>query len=240
MYKRILLKLSGEALKNGKQDSIIDIDYLNTLAKTIKDLSDEGIEIAVVIGAGNIWRGQIAESVGLDRRKADYMGMFGTVINAVTLASVLDNNGIKTEVFSALGDVKGTCKKYDKKAAKAALNAKKVTFLSGGTGKPFFTTDTAAVKRALELDCDAILMGKNGVEGIYDKDPTKERGASFIKDITYDEILEMKLKVMDLSAVELIKDKDIDIRVFSMGDLSNFKRVVNGESIGTTCHRKGK
>lgn len=240
MYKRILLKLSGEALKNGKQDSIIDIDYLNTLAKTIKDLSNEGIEIAVVIGAGNIWRGQIAESVGLDRRKADYMGMFGTVINAVTLASVLDNNGIKTEVFSALGDVKGTCKKYDKKAAKDALKAKKVTFLSGGTGKPFFTTDTAAVMRALELECDAILMGKNGVEGIYDKDPTKERGARFIKDITYDEILEMKLKVMDLSAVELIKDKDIDIRVFSMGDLSNFKRVVNGESIGTTCHREGK
>lgn len=240
MYKRVLLKLSGEALKNNKQNSIIDIDYLNLLGTTIKELTEDGYQIAIVIGAGNIWRGQLASSVGLDRLKADYMGMLGTVINAVTLSSALQNLGLETAVFSALGDIEQTTINYDKNLANQALNDGKVVFLAGGTGKPFFTTDTAAALRALELNCEAILMGKNGVDGIYSGNPLTDKNAKFIKDINYDKILEMKLEVMDASAVELIKNEDIDIRVFSMADLSNFKKVIEGEDIGTTCHRKGK
>ena len=240
MYKRILLKLSGEALKNEQPDSIFDIPYVMKLASAIKDLHDDGIEIAIVVGAGNIWRGKYASNVGLDRESADYMGMLGTVINACTLASVLNQLGVATEVFNALGDIPNTCQNYEKTLANQALNEKKVTFLAGGTGKPFFTTDTASTMRAIELNCDAILMGKNGVDGVYDKDPATNKDAKFIKDISYDKIIEMGLAVMDVTAVQLIKDLDIDIRVFSMADLSNFKRVVNGEDLGTTCHKEGK
>ena len=240
MYKRILLKISGEALKNDNPDSIFDIDYLKALAEKIKELHEDGIQIAIVVGAGNIWRGKLALETGLDREAADYMGMLGTVINASTLASCLNSLGVETEVFSALTEVPNTVQKYDKTLANQALNSQKVTFLAGGTGKPFFTTDTAATMRALELDCEAILMGKNGVEGVFDKDPAKHSDAKFIKEITYDKIIEMGLQVMDITAVQLIKDSNIDIRVFSMSDLDNFKRVVMGEDIGTTCHREGK
>lgn len=240
MYKRILLKISGEALKNDNKESIFDLEYLKVLAEKIKELHDDGIEIAIVVGAGNIWRGKLAKELGLDQEAADYMGMLGTVINAVTLASCLNNIGVETEVFSALTEVADTVKKYDKTLANQALNSQKVTFLAGGTGKPFFTTDTAATMRALELNCEAILMGKNGVEGVFDKDPAKHSDAKFIKEITYDKIIEMGLQVMDITAVQLIKDSNIDIRVFSMSDLDNFKRVVKGEDIGTTCHKEGK
>ncbi len=240
MYKRILLKISGEALKNDNKESIFDIEYLKVLANKIKELHDDGIQIAIVVGAGNIWRGKFAKDAGLEQESADYMGMLGTVINATILASFLNNLGVETEVFSALSDVPNTVKKYEKSLANQALNSQKVTFLAGGTGKPFFTTDTAATMRALELDCEAILMGKNGVEGVYDKDPSKYQDAKFIKEITYDKIIQMGLQVMDITAVELIKNSNIDIRVFSMSDLDNFKRVVNGEDLGTTCHREGK
>ena len=212
MYKRVLLKLSGEALKNNKADSIIDISYLDSFANMIKKLHEEGIEIAIVVGAGNIWRGRLAANVGLDQEKADYMGMLGTIINAVTLSSVLNKDGLETEVFSALSGIEKTAKKYDINAAKQALNDKKVVFLAGGTGKPFFTTDSAAAMRAIELNCDAILMGKNGVEGVYDKDPSKDKTAKFIKEISYDKILELNLQVMDRYAVELLKDSNIQTR----------------------------
>ncbi len=238
MYKRILLKLSGEALKGDDSEFILDVKYLQTVVQIIKELHDDGFEIAVVIGAGNIWRGKLADDIGIERVEADYMGMFGTVINAVATASALKKIDVDSIVFSAIPEISGVTVDYDKNAAKAALINKKIVFLAGGTGKPFFTTDTAATLRALELDCDAILMAKNGVDGVYSDDPNKNKNAEFIKDITYDEILERGLKVMDKSAVELIKDKDIVIRVFNMNDTSNFLKVAHDEDIGTTCHRK--
>ena len=239
MYKRVLLKLSGESLK-GDSSLILDADFVNDIALMLKRLHDKGVELAIVIGAGNIFRGKIATDVGIERVPADYMGMLGTVMNAIALSSSLKNKGIESVVFSALPGIDPVTQDYEQTSALRALNEKKVVFLSGGTGKPYFTTDTAATMRALELECDAILMGKNGVVGVYDDDPRKNPNAKFIKDITYDEILEKKLSVMDQTAVELIKDKNIDIRVFSMVDLENFERVVDGEDIGTVCHRKGK
>ena len=240
MYKRVLLKLSGEALKGNVTNQILDADYLKELAKVIKRIRDNGAQVAIVIGAGNIWRGKVAEKLGIDRVNADYMGMMGTVINAVAMSSTLKAMDVPSIVFSAIPEIEGVTQKYEKNLAKTALNCGNIVFLAGGTGKPFFTTDTAATLRALELECDAILMGKNGVDGVYTDDPDTNPNAEFIKDITYDEILEKNLSVMDKSAVELIKDKDIDIRVFSMAVLDNFENVIAGDKLGTTCHRKGK
>lgn len=237
MYKRILLKFSGEAFK-GESNSIFETSYLESFSKVIADLHNQGIQICIVIGAGNIWRGKFAESLGLDRVSGDYMGMLGTVINAVTLSSNLKKYDVESVVTSAVPAIPGVTLPYDIDVADKAMNENKVVFLSGGTGKPYFTTDTAATMRAIELNCDAILIGKNGVEGIYDDDPTKNPNANFFSEITFNEIIKRDLKVMDISAIELIKDKNIDVRVFSMKDPKNFIKVANGESIGTTCKKE--
>ena len=239
MYKRVLLKLSGEALKDGHAMQILNVDHVNALAKSMKALHEHGVQLAVVIGAGNIWRGNLAEGVGIERAPADYMGMMGTVMNAVAMSSALKKAGVDTVVFSALPEIPTLTTAYTPEAAIKAMESGKVAFLAGGTGKPFFTTDTAATMRALETHCEAIFMGKNGVEGIYDKDPTKYADAKFIKEITYDEILEKKLQIMDLTAVELIKEQDIQIRVFAMSNPENFVKVAMGEDIGTVC-KKGE
>ena len=239
MYKRVLLKLSGESIK-GDSSLIIDAAFVSRLSEMIEKLYRKNIELAIVIGAGNIFRGKIAEDVGIERVPADFMGMMGTVMNAIAVSSSLKKYNVESIVYSAIPQIDGITVNYDVGAALKSLKEGKVVFLAGGTGKPYFSTDTAATMRALELKCEAILMGKNGVVGVYDDDPRKNPDAKFIKDITYDEILEKKLSVMDQSAVELIKDQDIDIRVFSMTDLENFIRVIDGEDIGTTCHRKGK
>ena len=239
MYKRILLKLSGEALKDENHQQIFDVAHLEGLTGVIKELHDNGVEVAIVVGAGNIWRGKLADMVGIEPIPADFMGMLGTVINAVAMASNLKKKGVDAVVYSAVPAIKDVTYAYDKDAANKDLAEGKVVFLAGGTGKPFFTTDTAAALRAVELDCKAILMGKNGVDGIYTDDPTKNKKAEFIKTITFKEILERKLQVMDLSAVELIKNSNIDVRVFSMAEPNNFLRVVNGEDIGTTV-KKGE
>ncbi len=239
MYKRVLLKLSGEALKDGHAMQILNVDHVNALAKSMKALHEHGVQLAVVIGAGNIWRGNLAEGVGIERAPADYMGMMGTVMNAVAMSSALKKAGVDACVFSALPEIPTLTTAYTTEAAIKAMESGKVAFLAGGTGKPFFTTDTAATMRALETHCEAIFMGKNGVEGIYDKDPTKYADAKFIKEITYDEILEKKLQIMDLTAVELIKEQDIQIRVFAMSNPENFVKVAMGEDIGTVC-KKGE
>ena len=239
MYKRVLLKLSGESLK-GQSEMILDAHFVDDIAKMITSLSKKGYELAIVIGAGNIFRGKIAKDIGIERVPADYMGMMGTVINAIALSNALKKYDVQSVVTSALPAIEDVTVDYNPNEAKIALEEGKVVFLAGGTGEPFFTTDTAATMRAIELDCEAILMGKNGVEGVFTDDPRVNKNAKFIKDITYDEILEKKLSVMDKTAVELIQDKNIDICVFSMTDLNNFERVINGEDIGTTCHRKGK
>lgn len=237
MYKRVLLKLSGEALKEKSGSQIIDVNSLDLLAKSIRAMHNKGVEICVIIGAGNIWRGKLASDIGIDPIPADYMGMLGTVINAVALSSNLKKRGVDTEVFSAIPHIENITKPYNVNDADEAMKKGKVTFLAGGTGKPFFTTDTAATLRAIELNCDAILMGKNGVDGVYDSDPTTNRDAKFIHFINFDEMLKMKLQIMDLSAIELIKDKNIEIRVFSMSCPTNFEKVLDGEDIGTTCKR---
>ena len=239
MYKRVLLKLSGESLKGGSP-LILDSGFVDGVARMLASLNKKGIQLAIVIGGGNVWRGRIAEEIGIERVPADFMGMLGTVMNAVAMASALKKYDVKSTVYSALPALEGITVSYNQEQANKDLEDNKIVFLAGGTGKPFFTTDTAATMRAIELNCEAILMGKNGVLGVYDDDPRKNKDAKFIKDITYDEILEKKLSVMDETAVKLIQDKNIDIRVFSMSDLENFNRVISGEDIGTTCHRKGK
>lgn len=237
MYKRVLLKLSGEALKEKDGSQIIDVNSLDLLAKSISAMHDKGVEICVIIGAGNIWRGKLAADIGIEPVPADYMGMLGTVINAVALSSNLKKRGVETEVFSAIPHIENITRPYNVSDADKAMKEGKVTFLAGGTGKPFYTTDTAATLRAIELNCDAILMGKNGVDGVYDCDPTTHKDAKFIHFINFDEMLKMKLQIMDLSAIELIKDKNIEIRVFSMSCPTNFEKVLDGEDIGTTCKR---
>lgn len=239
MYKRILLKLSGEALRDEKHLLTIDVHHLEGLSKVMKELHDNGVQVAVVIGAGNIWRGKLADKIGIEPVPADFMGMLGTVINGVAMSSSLRKQGVPTEVFSAVPAIEGVTLPFNREEALKALDEGKVVFLAGGTGKPFFTTDTAAALRAVELNCEAILMGKNGVDGIYTGDPTVDPKAEFIKTITFDEIIKRNLQVMDISAVELIKDKNIDVRVFSMSDPENFLRVAKGEDIGTTV-KKGE
>ncbi len=237
MYKRILLKLSGEALKEKDGQSIYDTNCLSGLSDVIASLHNQGVQVCVVIGAGNIWRGKLAGEIGLEPVPADFMGMLGTVINGVALSGNLKTKGVESVVTSAVPSIPGVTVDYSVELADKCLNEGKVVFLAGGTGKPFFTTDTAATMRAIELNCDAILMGKNGVEGVYSDDPRKNSNARLLRNISYKEILELNLQVMDISAVKLIQDKDIDIRVFSMSDPNNFLKVASGDDMGTTCHK---
>ena len=239
MYKRVLLKLSGEALGLKEPNSIIDVDSLDSLCQRIKALHDEGLEIAVVVGAGNIWRGKLAERIGVERVPADYMGMLGTVINAVAMASALKRFGVESVVYSAIPEINGVTIAYNADKVRKDLSLGKVCFLAGGTGKPFFTTDTAATMRAIETGCDAILMAKNGVKGVYDKDPNVYPDAKFFPEISYQKMREMNLLVMDQSAIELIENTNIQILVFSMQDLDNFHKAARGINVGTIC-KKGE
>lgn len=236
-YKRVLLKLSGEALKENS-DAILSAEALDSMAKMVKNIYDSGVQVCIVIGAGNIWRGKVAKDAGMDQFEADYMGMMGTVINAVALGAKLKTLGVPSLVTSAIGPVPEVNVPYSVDVADKAMNEGKVVFLSGGTGKPYCTTDTAAAMRAVELKVDAILMGKNGVEGVYDKDPRANKDAKFFPVITYNEMIKLNLQIMDQSALELIKDKDIQVRVFKM-EADNFVKAAKGENVGTVC-RKGE
>ena len=235
MYKRVLLKLSGEALKENS-DMILDGACLDSMAHMVKSIHDAGIQVCIVIGAGNIWRGKIAKDAGMEQYEADFMGMMGTVINAVALSAKLKLLGVPSLVTTAIGPVPEVNVPYSVETADKAMNEGKVVFLSGGTGKPFFTTDTAATMRAIELNCDAILMGKNGVEGVYDKDPRVDATAKFYPVITYNEMIKQNLQIMDQTALELIKDKDIKVRVFRM-DADNFIKAAKGENVGSICQK---
>ena len=234
-YKRVLLKLSGEALKENS-DAILSAEALDNMAKMVKSIHDSGVQVCIVIGAGNIWRGKIAKDAGMDQYEADYMGMMGTVINAVALGARLKVLGVASLVTSAIGPVPEVNVPYSIEVADKAMNEGKVVFLSGGTGKPYCSTDTAAAMRAVELNCDAILMGKNGVEGVYDKDPRKEKDAKFYPVISYQEMIKQNLQIMDQTALELIKDKDIKVRVFRM-EADNFVKAAKGENVGSTCQK---
>ena len=235
MYKRILLKLSGEALSNDRE--ILDASKVKDVVKVVKSLVEQGTQVGIVIGGGNIYRGKLAGELGIDQVPADFMGMTATTINCIAMSNALIANGVKSKVFTALPPIEGVSYAYNKEEANKAFDEGYVLFFAGGIGKPFFTTDTAASTRALETGCEVILMAKNGVEGIYDKDPRTNPDAKFFKTISYQEVIERKLQVMDISAVELVKDTDLKLRVFSMQNLDNIIRVVNGEDIGTTVGR---
>jgi uridylate kinase len=229
-FRRVLLKLSGEALM-GERDYGLDLGTLDTLAREIIGVQARGVEIAVVIGAGNIYRGMSAAAEGMDRATADYMGMLATVLNSMALQDALERCGAVTRVLSALG-VSEVAEPYIRRRAIRHLEKGRVVIFAAGTGNPFFTTDTAAALRALEINADAILMAKNGVEGVYDGDPNEDPQARFLPFLTHLEAIERGLKVMDTTALSLCMDNDLPIYVFEVAP-GNVERVVMGERVGT-------
>jgi len=230
-FNRILLKLSGEALM-GQREHGTDAEEVQRIARQVAQVRGRGVEIAVVVGAGNIYRGLQGAAAGMDRATGDYMGMLATVLNALTLQDALETLGEHTRVLSAI-DVKEVAEPYIRRRAMRHLEKGRVVIFAAGTGNPFFTTDTAAALRALEIHAGAILMAKNGVEGVYDADPAIHPEAEFIPAITHREAIERGLKVMDSTALSLCMDNDLPIYVFNMGDEGNIDRIVCGERVGT-------
>jgi len=237
-YKRIILKLSGEALADKSGKMILEAHRLDNIAEAIKIMVGKGVQVGVVIGAGNIWRGKLAEQIGIDRSTADYMGMLGTIINSMALQSAIEKLGIECRVMSAV-EVRAVAEPYIRRKAIRHLEKNRVVIFAGGTGNPYFTTDTTASLRAMEMEAQAILMAKNGVDGVYSDDPEKNPDAKFIPEITFKEMINQNLKVMDPTAASLLMEKNIEINVFNMNDLTNFEKILNGERVGTII-RKGE
>jgi uridylate kinase len=229
-YKRILLKLSGEALM-GEKNYGIDPDRLADYAKDIKGIVDKGIEVAIVIGGGNIFRGLAGASNGMDRVQGDYMGMLATIINGLALQSAVEEAGLQTRLLTAI-EMKQIAEPFIKRRAVRHLEKGRVVIFGGGTGNPYFTTDTAAVLRAIEINADVILKGTR-VDGIYTSDPEKDRKAVKFENITFKEVLNKDLKVMDMTAFTLSEENDLPIIVFDMNKKGNLMKVVLGEKVGT-------
>jgi len=232
IYKRIVVKVSGEALGDENDKTILDKKKLAEVASSIKAVYDAGVQVSVVVGAGNIWRGRLAASVGIDHSTGDYMGMLGTIINALALQSSFEEKGLTVRVMSAI-NVPQVCEPYIRKKAIHHLENGRVVIFAGGTGNPFFTTDTTATLRALDIAADAIIMGKNGVDGVYDSDPRTNKDAKLLKKLTYQEVIEKKLAVMDLTAVAMLSETPIAINVFNMDEPSALLDVVSGKDIGS-------
>jgi uridylate kinase len=230
-FRRILLKLSGEALM-GDLEYGTDAEQVKRIAEQLRTTRARGVEVAVVVGAGNIYRGLEAAARGMDRATGDYMGMLATVLNALTLQDALEKLGEHTRVLSAI-DVKEVAEHYIRRRAMRHLEKGRIVIFAAGTGNPFFTTDTAAALRALEIRAEAILMAKNDVEGVYDADPASNPDARFIPELTHREAIEKGLKVMDSTALSLCMDNDLPIYVFNMADEHNIDRIVSGERVGT-------
>ena len=230
-YKRILLKLSGEALM-GEQAFGIDPAVAQAMAREISDVLETGAQLGIVIGGGNIWRGLSAAGKGMDRATGDYMGMIATVLNALTLQDALEKENVHTRVMTAI-EMRDVAEPYIRRRAIRHMEKERVVILAAGTGNPYFTTDTAAALRALELDADALLMAKNRVDGVYSSDPRTDGDAKRYEHITHQEALEKNLRVMDASALALCRDNDLPIIVFDMSKHGTIRRVVNGESVGT-------
>ena len=229
-YKRVLLKLSGEALL-GEKSYGVDPKRILAYSKEIKEIVDSGIELAIVIGGGNIFRGVSGASNGIDRVQADYMGMLATVINGLALQSSLENLKIQTRLQTAF-NIEAVAEPYIKRKAVRHLEKKRVVIFSAGTGNPFFTTDSAAVLRAIEINADVILKGTR-VDGIFDIDPEKSKDAVKFKKISYDDVIAKKLKVMDSTAFTLSKENKLPIIVFNMNKAGNLKKIIKGEKVGT-------
>ncbi|MFQ5328524.1 MAG: UMP kinase [Thermodesulfobacteriota bacterium] len=230
-YKRVLLKLSGEALI-GDQGYGIDPAVVASISSEIGNVQKLGVEIAVVIGGGNIFRGLSASEAGMDRTTADYMGMLATVMNALAMQDALEKKGVVTRVVSAI-EMKELAEPYIRRRAVRHLEKGRVVIFAAGTGNPYFTTDTAASLRAMEIDADIILKGTK-VDGIYDRDPMKDSDASRYTSLTYMEVIQKELKVMDTTAISLCMENNLPIIVFNIMKRGNVERVVQGEMVGTT------
>jgi len=231
LYKRIVLKLSGEALRAPGSGDVISPQIVNDIARQIQDVHDLGVEVAVVIGGGNIWRGLSASHRGMERTTADYMGMLATVINGMALQSQLEQLGVNTRVQTAI-EMKEVAEPFIRRRAMRHLELRRVVIFVGGTGNPFFSTDTTAALRANEIGAQVILKATK-VDGIYDADPKKNPGARKYDKISYNEALTKRLQVMDSTSFSLCMDNNIPIIVFDMMEPENIKRAVRGEKVGT-------
>ncbi len=232
VYNRVLLKFSGEALANGKND-ILDFDFMKNVAKEIKKCKDEGVQVAIICGAGNIWRGRQGQN--MDRCCADYMGMLATVINALALCDTFKGCGIPSVVMTSV-EMNTFAEFYTPRAALKHLEEGKVVIFGGGIGSPFFSTDTPAVLRAAEIGADAVLMAKN-IDGVYTADPKTDSEAVRYDDITYSEIMRKGIRAFDMTAVSFCNENNIDAYAFALSDPENIYNVIMGNAVGTKMHR---
>lgn len=234
-YKRIVLKISGEALA-GEQGFGISPEIIKTVAKQVKEVAELGVEIAVVVGGGNIWRGKVGSEMGMDRATADYMGMLATVMNSLALQDSLEKLGVPCRVSTSI-EMRQVAEPYIRRKAIRHLEKKRVVIFAAGTGNPYFSTDTTAALRAAEIEADVILMAKNNVDGVYSADPLTNKDAIKYTELTYLDVISQGLEVMDSTASTLCMDNDIPLVVFSIMETGNIKRAVLGEPIGTVVRR---
>jgi len=233
-YRRVLLKLSGEVFGGGRVG--LDLDVVNSIARQTAEVSRGGCQVAIVVGGGNFFRGAELQQRGMDRSRADYMGMLGTVMNCLALQDFLEKQGVETRVQTAIA-MGQVAEPYIPRRAIRHLEKGRVVIFGAGAGMPFFSTDTVAAQRALEVHAQVILMGKQGVDGVYDADPNMRDDAVKFDHLTYDEFLTRGLRVADANAVSLCRDNDMDMIVFNLTEEGNIARVVAGEKIGTTIAR---
>ena len=231
-YKRVLLKLSGEALA-GEDNFGINAKTVANIARQIKEAKELGVEIAIVCGGGNIWRGVTGAQMGMERSSADYMGMLATVMNGLAVQNALEQLGIQTRLLSAI-EMRQVAEPYIRRRAVRHLEKGRIVIFGAGTGSPYFTTDTTAALRAAEINADVILMAKNGVDGVYSADPKLDVNAVKFDEISYADVLTKDLKVMDQTAITLCKDNNIDLCVFNMQEEGNIAKACDGQKIGTT------
>ncbi|WP_323770248.1 UMP kinase [Antarctobacter sp.] len=235
-YKRVMLKISGEALM-GDQGFGLHPPTVQRIAREVKSVQEMGVEICMVIGGGNIFRGLAGSAQGMERTTADYMGMLATVMNALAMQSALEGGGVFTRVISAIR-MDEVAEPYIRRRAVRHLEKKRVCIFAAGTGNPYFTTDTAAALRANEMACEAIIMGKNGTDGVYDKDPRTNPDAKRYDNVTFDEVLSKNLKVMDASAIALARDNNMPIIVFSLDEPGGFRGILAGQGTYTRVSEK--
>lgn len=237
MYKRVLLKLSGEALSaNGNS---FDPTILANLAKELKEVHELGVDLAIVVGGGNFIRGKMAETMGIERTQADYMGMLATVINALAVQSALEQEGVPTRVQTAI-EMQKVAEPFIVRRAIRHLEKGRIVIFGAGTGNPYFSTDTTAALRASEINADVILMAKNGVDGVYNADPKTHPEATKYDTLSYMDLIQQGLAVMDTTATSMCMDNDIDLVVFNMNEKGNIVKAVRGEITGTVISKEGK
>lgn len=231
MYKKVLLKLSGEAMSDGK-DNPFCTQHLDNVASEVKQIVEQNVQVGIVIGGGNIYRGKMGEALGMDRTKGDYMGMLATVMNGLAFSNALDKLNVKNVVLTAT-DLSGIGEPFNQRKALEYLENGYVLIYAGGTGQPYFSTDTCSALRALQTKCDIILVAKNGVDGVYSSDPKKDKNAKFYEAISYQEILEKNLQVMDLTAISMCKENNLPLFVFNMNKQGNIIKAINNQVKGT-------